>query len=912
MALWLLRSTVVVSLLCLSQLSSAEQEIYRKNLALGREVTASSSPQRAPLIVDGKAEANVSWHTSWDPPQDPARPSWVMIDLADAHSLARITIAFSIAAYDGIYDVWAPPQTILVEIGDDIRDMKAVAAVAGERIPEQGACPDRRWLNVDLPAGSKGRFVKLLFPDGGKLSLMPNVVGLAEVQIFGEASPAGVHSGIALEDAFGRVVVDPDAPELTEFFLREPDGRLSSRSLLADWPRGLTLLESKDDRIHDRRAAYTYVSDRGGRRYESRYGKPKRTAVEHGPDGRITGIRLDAIRLTTKEGLAGPVEEDWDIHAENGALSWAVTQRWLEPASIGISGTPALYLARFGGQGAFRDQRIALTDPQVTSTLWYDPALIIGGTHPDYETYSFPATTEYRTFTLAKRDTWATYQLFTNFHLQSDIRASVKGGFLYRRAGVRNDFNEIGATIEQSMAFERRAGDVYEISLTLAPSDKRTTGEQLSVQIPDRALVDRLRDLHGSVLNGGVISDQKRFSFGNGSEDVNYAGSSDFQARALSVSIPTKAPAEFTINANDAFKGHLEQILATVDERGLTRFGFNVENSGALLDDNLHVISAVRHYVVRSGDRAFAERVAPTLARMADFFIRGIDRDTGLFKSPAGTNWYYDGIAVSGFNTYYQAFLYQALTDLGDILDLTGQRGEADVRRDQARKLAAAINAKLWMPDAPGGPRYADWIDGNGKAALHFVDLAQFPLIAFGIAPRDRALAVLATADKRLEELKQRFGYSRDATLSLLWPLSAARPETCFGTYFYGGSLLASTYWEVLARARVGNVDGEWGALRLLENFARHFERTSFVGSNAIDIRGRVSPGGDEGYLADMVVVPAALVHGLMGVSLGWNEITVAPALPRAWHDAKAAVMWMGRIYEISISHGTTSVSRRP
>ncbi len=250
--------------------------------------------------------------------------------------------------------------------------------------------------------------------------------------------------------------------------------------------------------------------------------------------------------------------------------------------------------------------------------------------------------------------------------------------------------------------------------------------------------------------------------------------------------------------------------------------------------------------------------------------------------------------------------------DLGDILDLTGQPREAEVRRDQARKLATAINAKLWMPAAPGGPRYADWIDESGKAALHFVDIAQFPLIAFGIAPRDRALAVLATADKRLEELKQRFGYSREATLSLLWPLSAERPETCFGTYFYGGSVLASTYWEILARARVGNVDGEWGALRLLENFARHFARTSFVGSNSIDIRGHVSPGGDEGYLADMVVVPAALVHGIMGISMGWKEITVAPALPRAWHDAKAAVMWMGRIYDISISYGTTSVSRRP
>lgn len=906
-----LRSSAVLWLLCLSQLSPAEEAVYRMNFALGREVAASSSAKLAPIIVDGKAQANASWYTSWDPPQDPARPSWVMIDLRDAHSLAQVTIAFSIAAYDGIYDVWAPPQAIVVEVGNDIQDMKPVTAVPSERIPEQGACPERRWLDVDLPAGTKGRFVKLLFPDGGKLSVMPNVVGLAEVQIFGEALPARVRNDIAIEDAFGRVDVDLDAPELTDLFLREPDGKLSARSLLADWPRGVTLLESKDNRIYERHGAYTYVSDRSGRRYESRYGKPKRTSVERRPDGRITGIRLDAIRLTTKDGVAGPVEEDWRIEAHNGALSWTVVQRWVEPASIGISGTPALYLARFGGQGAFRDRRVAPIDPQVTTTLWYDPAMIVAGTHPDYETYSFPATTEYRTFTLAKRDTWATYKLFTNFHLQSDIRASVTGGFLYRRAGVRNDFNEIGVTTEQSLAFERRAGDVDEISFTLAPSDKRTTGEQLSVQIPDRALAQRLGDLHGSVLNGGVISDQKRFDFGNGSEDVNYAGSADFQALALSVSIPTKASAEFTINANDAFKGHLERILATVDERGLTRFGFNAQNSGALLDDNLHVISAVRHYIVRSGDRAFAERVLPTLAGMADFFIRGIDRETGLFKTLAGTNWYYDGIKFSGFNTYYQAFLYQALMDLADILVLTGQPREAEVRRDEAHRLAAAINAKLWMPAAPGGPRYADWVDETGKPALHFIDIAQFPLIAFGIAPRDRALMILATADKRLQELKQRFGYSREATLSLLWPLSAGRSEQCFGTYFYGGSVLASTYWEVVARARVGNVDGEWGALRLLENFARHFERTSFVGSNSIDIRGHVSPGGDEGYLADMVVVPAALVHGIMGISTGWKEITVAPALPRGWHEAKAAVMWMGRIYDITISDGTTSVARR-
>src|SRR5258708_18309163 len=125
------------------------------------------------------------------------------------------------------------------------------------------------------------------------------------------------------------------------------------------------------------------------------------------------------------------------------------------------------------------------------------------------------------------------------------------------------------------------------------------------------------------------------------------------------------------------------------------------------------------------------------------------------------------------------------------------------------------------------------------------------------MAPPDGVSQMLDTADKRLSELVKRYGHTRVASLSMLWPLSPARGEQCFGTYFYGGSLLASTYWEVLARSRAGRVNGEWGALRLLQNFAKRFEETGFAGSNALDIRGNISPGGDEGYLSDMVVTPA-------------------------------------------------------
>ena len=233
--------------------------------------------------------------------------------------------------------------------------------------------------------------------------------------------------------------------------------------------------------------------------------------------------------------------------------------------------------------------------------------------------------------------------------------------------------------------------------------------------------------------------------------------------------------------------------------------------------------------------------------------------------------------------------------------EIMGKAKDAALRRGQAKRLAAAINAFMWFPDAPGGPRYADWIDDSGKRAAHFIDIAQYPLIAFGIAPPDRAEAMLATADKRLSELKERFGHSRNASLSMLWPLSPERGERCFGTYFYGGSLLASTYWEVLARARAGHVDGEWGAYRLLRNFAEHFAETSMVGSNSIDIRGNVSLGGDEGYLADMVVVPAALVHGLLGVKMSWQEIAVGHARDAVGMGTRESEPGMeGRLYDLT------------
>lgn len=882
-----------------------------ENLALGKKVTTSSSSELAAILVDGQALPNASWHTSWDPPQDPARPSWIMIDLGEIHSIKRFNIIFPIAAYDGIYDIWAPPHSIVIEMGDSPDQTKPVHWVSTQNIPDQGACTNQQRLSVELNGKHKARFVKLSFPKGGKLPLMPDVVGLAGVEIYGPTQEKPkIDKTIQLVGDFGAATINMDSPQLTELFLREPDGSLSKQSLLAEKTRGLTLLESKNQKIFNRQGAYSYITDKKGQRFESRFSRNHKISTEKDDQGSLSKISFTEIRLTTQNGIEGPVEEDWVLEkTKEGELSWTITQRWLDNVKVDISGTPALYLARFGGQGAYRDRRVSPVDPQITSTLWYHPKFLTSGTHPDYETYATDLATEYRTHTVNVKNSWAIYKLFTNFHLNSDPKLSVKGGYLYRRAGVRNDFNEIGSTTESTHQFKHQAADVLTLQLKIASVDKFKTGEQLDVEIPDATLIKSLRDLHASILNGGIISDPKRYHFGNGTEDANYAGSSAFQALALSVSHALGQTTENRYLADQAFKGHLEQILATVDSEGLVKFGFNPE--GMLLDNNLQLIHAIKIYVLKTGDKAFIEQHETNLNRMVNYFIDKLDATNGLFKSPAkAAHWYYDGIAFSGFNTYYQTFLYQALNDLVDMLEIVGKKESAQLRKNQAQHLASAINAYLWYPDAPFGPQYADWIDENGKPAFHFIDIVQYPLIALNVASPMQAEDMLKTADKRLAELKRKYGHSRQASLSLLWPISTVRGEQCFGNYFYGGSILSSTYWEVLARSKAGHINGEWGAYSLLQNFAKQFENTSFVGSNSIDIRGNTSLERSEGYSSDMVVVPASLIYGLLGIELNWDKIKVDPKLPRDWNKAKVNLFWKGDLYEISINNNIVNINQ--
>ncbi|MFA5058100.1 MAG: trehalase family glycosidase, partial [Opitutaceae bacterium] len=333
---------------------------------------------------------------------------------------------------------------------------------------------------------------------------------------------------------------------------------------------------------------------------------------------------------------------------------------------------------------------------------------------------------------------------------------------------------------------------------------------------------------------------------------------------------------------------------------------------------NLHTIIGTHAYLLHTGDLAFVRQNLPALERMLEYFLQRRN-DRGLFVL-GGTGahrhdgtaitsgiWYYDNIITSGVNGYYNAFFYQACGDLADMEAAADRQEKAGAYRAAAQRIKQSFNEVLWKEDAPGGPRYLDWIDAQGKEVDYFCDLCQWPPVAMGIASPGQARKLVATADARLAQLEKTSGYQGFAGLSALWPVPAALDKIGerFGDYMNGGSLLSQTYWEIVARARAGDNEG---AARRLRLFARRAAEISWAGDNAANIKGEMAGGDGEPYLADMVVTPAAVISGVMGITPTWERLEVTPHLPAGWPRAEADVLYKGRRHHVVIENGKVQV----
>ncbi len=697
---------------------------------------------------------------------------------------------------------------------------------------------------------------------------------------------------IELEGKFGRIEIDPTRPAVKSLTLRRADGTLEPHSLLspkgAAWQRGMMEWGTQ---------ALTFAVDETGRRFESRLRSPE--SVEQTADG----VVLRGIVLT--DGASEPVaKEDWTLRADGDDLLWTVERTWLRDLATSTTGTPALF---FSTRAISPDPSTILPN-SVATTFWLAPEKLRGWHNPFYRPAAQPPEAKLaldNNMVVTEPGGWAVLKLFPAWENHTEPRFEAESGHLYRR-GHFGWLSEAGLV---SHADEKRvyeAGQTERNTLRISAAPAAASGHQLAVEADDPSgTVETLKRFYGSLFNGGCINDQINYNFGNETDGWYYGGASWMKGLPFLAGAPASADASSRpLELPRAFRDNLQMILGTEFEPGRTRFGYNTQ--GGYTDDNIIQIIGGRAYFLYSGDLAFVRQNLPFYRRAVAWYLEHLNAD-GLVALPGVSHWYYDAMYASGVTSYHNAFLYRALLDLAGLERAAGNVAEADADEAKAAALKEAFNRVLWWEDAPGGPRYCDWILPDGTKVAYGADLCQFPPVAFGMASPEQATKLIATIDARIEELERDNGYAGYASRSAYWPAPAVvnthPANQGFGNYMNGGSFLCMTYWEIMARAVAGDAEGAWNRLQKFAEGTRLTGTKGFIGNNWVMEDGKIGFGAcDEPYLADAIAVPGALVQGILGIQQTNDELVVRPQLPAGLQNASAEVMHLGQRKRVTIS----------
>ncbi len=708
---------------------------------------------------------------------------------------------------------------------------------------------------------------------------------------------------VVVEGAFGRIVIDTANPSVRTMVLRRADGTLEPESILS--PRGVPWLRGVPDWGTE---ALTFVVDEQGRRFESRNRMP--AAVERTVDG----IVIRGVILT--DGQQAPVaREDWRLTSEGDDLVWRIERTWLRDMIVTSAGTPALFLST----RPINTNPSTILPNSVATTFWIAPEKLRGWHNPFYRPAEFGFGYKLaweNNVVVTEPGGWAVLKLFSAWQHQCEPRLTVEGGHLYRR-GHFGWMSEVGIVSSADAKQTCKAGEKEATTLRISSVPSAATGHQVAIQAEDSSgSVDALRHFYGALFNGGCVNDQVHYNFGNEPDGWYYGGASWMKGLALLAGTPSQEPtASHPHDLPRAFRDNLPMIAGTEFEPGRTRFGYNSAGHGAVggayTDDNIHQILGGRAYYLYSGDLAFIRQQLPFYRRAADWYLGNRNADGLVSLTPA--HWYYDAMLSSGVTTYHNAFLYRALCDLAQLELAAGNVAESARRETEATGLKDAINRLLWWEDAPGGPRYVDWIQPDGAKIAYAADLCQFPPVAFGIASPEQARKLLATLDRRIAELERDCGYAGMASRSAYWPVPAAvntHPvNQGFGNYMNGGSFLCMTYWEIMARCAAGDAEGAWNRLCRFAAGTRLTGTHGYIGNNWMMQDGRIGLGAsDEPYLSDAIVVPAALVQGILGIRHTNDTLEVRPVLPAALKRISVDVVHLGIRKRVTIDGGQVTI----
>ncbi|MFH8466305.1 alpha-L-rhamnosidase C-terminal domain-containing protein [Streptomyces sp. NPDC017991] len=162
-----------------------------------------------------------------------------------------------------------------------------------------------------------------------------------------------------------------------------------------------------------------------------------------------------------------------------------------------------------------------------------------------------------------------------------------------------------------------------------------------------------------------------------------------------------------------------------------------------LFDYPLWWVTCSWDYVLYTGDRSYATRYYPHLAKVLDTWYPSVTDDAGLLSKGLNDTGRYGDYAFldrTGRITYYNVLYVQALNDSAALARWLGHTADAARWTDRAKTVAAAVNAHLW-DDSAGA-----YLDSSTGAVRHAQDGNSLAITA-GVAGTQRAASALAHLD---------------------------------------------------------------------------------------------------------------------------------------------------------------------
>lgn len=337
-------------------------------------------------------------------------------------------------------------------------------------------------------------------------------------------------------------------------------------------------------------------------------------------------------------------------------------------------------------------------------------------------------------------------------------------------------------------------------------------------------------------------------------------------------------------------------------------------------DQPIWLVMGVAGYIKETGDYSILEERVPyqdggegTVWEhlLAGLYLKETDLGpNGLCKLRFADwndalNVYTDENAESVFVMEGLAYM---LKELAELSRHTGRTEFADRCQEKHIEVARKINDVAWMGEYYSMVHHKDGIIGgpNSDGSKIFINPQTWAILA-EVVPPDRLPQLLNSMDNKIEN---------DFGLPINWPpyekhsfsigrMGAFPP----GVYENGGTYCHATGFGIEANAKAGRGDV---ALRLLKkimpdseyNPSSHSGADPHVFTNCyLTNPNRYGWSSHSWMTGTSVWCFKGLVEGILGVQRGYAGLTINPAMPSCWKQAKVVRTFRGATYVIEIAN---------